>query len=83
MRCRGTQTTAASTRVWNDVQERSRPPPKRSSGSTLSYTQETPTEKSLRIVDRISSGKIEEEWVHYDTFHLMQQIGALLQQTEE
>ena len=28
------------------------------------------------IVDRISGGKIEEEWVDYDTLHLMQQIGA-------
>jgi steroid delta-isomerase-like uncharacterized protein len=29
------------------------------------------------LVDRISGGKIEEEWVDYDTLHLMQQIGAL------
>jgi predicted ester cyclase len=28
------------------------------------------------IIDRISGGKIEEEWVDYDTLHLMQQIGA-------
>jgi predicted ester cyclase len=31
------------------------------------------------IVDRISGGKIEEEWVDYDTLHLMQQIGAVPQ----
>ncbi len=31
------------------------------------------------IVDRISGGKIEEEWVDYDTLHLMQQIGAASQ----
>jgi steroid delta-isomerase-like uncharacterized protein len=35
------------------------------------------------IVDRISGGKIEEEWADYDTLHLMQQIGAVPQQTEE
>jgi predicted ester cyclase len=35
------------------------------------------------IIDRISGGKIEEEWVDYDTLHLMQQIGAVPQQTEE
>jgi steroid delta-isomerase-like uncharacterized protein len=29
------------------------------------------------LVDRITGGKIEEEWVDYDTLHLMQQIGAL------
>ena len=29
------------------------------------------------LVDRVSGGKIEEEWVDYDTLHLMQQIGAL------
>jgi steroid delta-isomerase-like uncharacterized protein len=29
------------------------------------------------IVDRISGDKIEEEWVDYDTLHLMQQIGAV------
>ncbi len=29
------------------------------------------------LVDRISGGKIEEEWVDYDTLHLMQQIGAV------
>jgi steroid delta-isomerase-like uncharacterized protein len=28
------------------------------------------------IIDRIFGGKIEEEWVDYDTLHLMQQIGA-------
>lgn len=28
------------------------------------------------IIDRISGGKIEEEWVDYDNLHLMQQIGA-------
>jgi steroid delta-isomerase-like uncharacterized protein len=28
------------------------------------------------IIDRISGGKIEEEWADYDTLHLMQQIGA-------
>ena len=31
------------------------------------------------IVDRISGGRIEEEWVDYDTLHLMQQIGAVPQ----
>jgi predicted ester cyclase len=31
------------------------------------------------IVDRISGAKIEEEWVDYDTLHLMQQIGAVPQ----
>jgi steroid delta-isomerase-like uncharacterized protein len=31
------------------------------------------------LIDRISGGKIEEEWVDYDTLHLMQQIGAVLQ----
>jgi steroid delta-isomerase-like uncharacterized protein len=31
------------------------------------------------IVDRISGGKIEEEWVDYDTLHLMQQIGGVSQ----
>ena len=31
------------------------------------------------IIDRISGGKIEEEWVDYDTFHFMQQIGAVPQ----
>jgi steroid delta-isomerase-like uncharacterized protein len=34
------------------------------------------------IVDRISGGKIEEEWVDYDTLHLMQQIGAVPQPGE-
>jgi steroid delta-isomerase-like uncharacterized protein len=29
------------------------------------------------LVDRISRGKIEEEWADYDTLHLMQQIGAV------
>ena len=29
------------------------------------------------LVDRISGGKIEEEWVDYDTLHLMQQIGGV------
>jgi steroid delta-isomerase-like uncharacterized protein len=29
------------------------------------------------LVDRISGGKIEEEWADYDTLHLMQQIGAV------
>ncbi len=29
------------------------------------------------LIDRISSGKIEEEWVDYDTLHLMQQIGGV------
>jgi hypothetical protein len=29
------------------------------------------------LIDRISGGKIEEEWVDYDTLHLMQQIGAV------
>ena len=29
------------------------------------------------LVDRVSGGKIEEEWVDYDTLHLMQQIGAV------
>jgi hypothetical protein len=31
------------------------------------------------LIDRISGGKIEEEWVDYDTFHLMQQIGGVPQ----
>jgi steroid delta-isomerase-like uncharacterized protein len=31
------------------------------------------------IIDRLSGGKIEEEWVDYDTLHLMQQIGAVPQ----
>jgi predicted ester cyclase len=31
------------------------------------------------IVDRVSGDKIEEEWVNYDTLHLMQQIGAVPQ----
>ena len=31
------------------------------------------------IIDRISGGKIEEEWADYDTLHLMQQIGAVPQ----
>jgi predicted ester cyclase len=31
------------------------------------------------LIDRISGGKIEEEWVDYDTLHLMQQIGAVPQ----
>jgi steroid delta-isomerase-like uncharacterized protein len=31
------------------------------------------------LVDRISGGKIEEEWVDYDTLHLMQQIGGVPQ----
>ncbi len=29
------------------------------------------------LIDRVSGGKIEEEWVDYDTLHLMQQIGAV------
>jgi|SRR5215203_976532 len=29
------------------------------------------------LIDRISGGKIEEEWVDYDTLHLIQQIGAV------
>ena len=29
------------------------------------------------LIDRISGGKIEEEWADYDTLHLMQQIGAV------
>jgi steroid delta-isomerase-like uncharacterized protein len=29
------------------------------------------------LIDRISGGKIEEEWVDYDTLHLMQQIGGV------
>jgi steroid delta-isomerase-like uncharacterized protein len=29
------------------------------------------------LIDRVSGGKIEEEWVDYDTFKLMQQIGAV------
>ena len=32
------------------------------------------------LIDRISGGKIEEEWVDYDTLHLMQQIGGVPQQ---
>jgi steroid delta-isomerase-like uncharacterized protein len=35
------------------------------------------------IVDRISEGQIEEEWVDYDTLHLMQQIGAVAQRSQE
>ncbi len=31
------------------------------------------------LIDRISGGKIEEEWVDYDTLHLMQQIGGVSQ----
>jgi steroid delta-isomerase-like uncharacterized protein len=31
------------------------------------------------LIDRISGGKIEEEWVAYDTLHLMQQIGGVPQ----
>jgi steroid delta-isomerase-like uncharacterized protein len=31
------------------------------------------------IIDRLSGGKIEEEWVDYDTLYLMQQIGAVPQ----
>ena len=31
------------------------------------------------IVDRISGGRIGEEWVEHNTLHLMQQIGALPQ----
>jgi steroid delta-isomerase-like uncharacterized protein len=31
------------------------------------------------IVDRIEGGKIEEEWVDYDTLRLMQQIGGVSQ----
>jgi predicted ester cyclase len=31
------------------------------------------------LIDRVSGGKIEEEWVDYDTLHLMQQIGAVPQ----
>jgi predicted ester cyclase len=27
-------------------------------------------------ITRISGGKVEEEWLEYDTLHLMQQIGA-------
>jgi steroid delta-isomerase-like uncharacterized protein len=41
----------------------------------------TPTGNQLTVtgilIDRISSGKIEEEWVDYDTLHFMQQIGAV------
>jgi steroid delta-isomerase-like uncharacterized protein len=29
------------------------------------------------LVDRVSGGKIEEEWVSYDTLHFMQQIGGV------
>jgi steroid delta-isomerase-like uncharacterized protein len=29
------------------------------------------------LIDRVSGGKIEEEWADYDTLHLMQQIGAV------
>jgi steroid delta-isomerase-like uncharacterized protein len=29
------------------------------------------------LVDRVSGGKIEEEWVAYDTLHFMQQIGGV------
>jgi predicted ester cyclase len=32
------------------------------------------------LFDRISGGKIEEEWVDYDTLHVMQQIGGVAQQ---
>jgi predicted ester cyclase len=31
------------------------------------------------LIDRISGGKIEEEWVDYDTLYLMQQIGGVPQ----
>ena len=31
------------------------------------------------LINRISGGKIEEEWVDYDTLHLMQQIGGVPQ----
>ena len=36
-----------------------------------------PTSVRGILVDRISGGKIEEEWADYDTLHLMQQIGAV------
>jgi predicted ester cyclase len=36
-----------------------------------------PTSVTSILVDRISGGKIEEEWADYDTLHLMQQIGAV------
>ena len=32
------------------------------------------------LIDRSSGGKIEEEWVDYDTLHVMQEIGAVPQQ---
>jgi predicted ester cyclase len=42
-----------------------------------------PTSNQLTVtgilIDRISSGKIEEEWVDYDTPHFMQQIGGVSQ----
>jgi steroid delta-isomerase-like uncharacterized protein len=31
------------------------------------------------LIDRVSGGKIEEEWVDYDTLHLLQQIGGVPQ----
>jgi steroid delta-isomerase-like uncharacterized protein len=31
------------------------------------------------VIDRLSGGKIEEEWVDYDTLDLMRQIGAVSQ----
>jgi steroid delta-isomerase-like uncharacterized protein len=31
------------------------------------------------LIDRISGGKIEEEWVDYDTLYLMQQVGGVSQ----
>ena len=32
------------------------------------------------LFDRISGGKIDEEWVDYDTLHVMQEIGGVPQQ---
>ena len=29
------------------------------------------------LIGRVSGGKIEEEWVDYDTLNLMEQIGAV------
>jgi predicted ester cyclase len=31
------------------------------------------------LIDHISGGKIEKEWVDYDTLHLMQQISGVPQ----
>ena len=33
--------------------------------------------------DRVSGGRVEETWSNYDALGIMQQIGAVPQQTEE